>query len=353
MLNKNISYGRSHHAVTDIVAVILVLSIMTSTIVAVLYWGAPAINENKTHARTKNILTQFNMISNIIKDDIIGQGFNSSKDIKFTADKGQISITKTGTRFVLYYSLLDSFDFNVSGFNDDNEQEFTLTIKTGSAPDSMTVYYLYDETINPEIIAISNPAVSNGVLTNAIKIDINALSAVIGNIWLFDVGSITYEALSDINFKATIENGGVLSGGYVYTNPIIYDENGLLYMHIIQIDRVSTSGASWGGIVDQTPRTVENIKLEDIHTQNPAITFDVKLNQTYIHEDEARIPDCFKVQVFGDSDCVNAWVLYFNMSHGFNRYNDGTAKDTLYLQKGSDIYFTLARSTCFVNLEMS
>jgi hypothetical protein len=351
MLNKNISYGRSHYAVTDIVALIIVLSIMTSTIVAVLYWGVPAINENKTYARTKNILTQFNMISNIIKDDIVGQGFNSSKDIKFTADKGQISITKTGTRFVLYYSLLDSFDFNVTGLDDADQKEFSF-VKYGSVlVSSMTIHYLYDSSVKN--IPITDPISTSKDLSGAVKIDINAGTNVVGRVWLFDVGSITYEALSDINFKATIENGGVLSGGYVYTNPIIYDENGLLYMHTIQIDRVSTSGASWGGIVDQTSRTVENIKLEDIHTQNPAITLNVKLNKTYIHEDEARIPRCFKLQVFGDSDCVNAWVLYFNMSHGFNRYKDGTAKDTLYLQKGSDIYFTLARSTCFVNLEMS
>lgn len=327
-------YCRESYAVTEIIALILVMSIVVSSISFIMLWGMPFIDSEKAKALKESALIQFEMINEVIKDDIIRQGFNSSAVLSFKTDSGTISLDSEGERFILYYSLESDFDFNVSDLGDDNEQQFIINIGVAG---NLYIYYLNgDDPDTPEPHAISpgfNTITSNEPLIDAIKIDVEDSSGpeIIGRIWLFDTGSITYEiASSSSNYRVITENGGVISStsssGFLSNKPNIYDRKGLLGMRIIQLKPGSVTGGSGKG----------------------EYQFNIVLNNSFIREDKADIPERFKIRIYGDSDITDAWNLYFKLYHNFSKYLGGNAEGTLYLE--NNIIFTLTHTICDVTM---
>lgn len=328
--------GRECYAVSDVIAFILVFSIMTSATGFVMLWGAPYMEEKKTEARAQSALSQFGTISDIIKDDVIGQGFNSSVSVKFVTDADYLLLNSEGERFVLYYSLVSGFDFDVSGL-DDGDNTFTFREESGGLAHEIQIYYLYDDTSSPPQTITGNPfdvTVSDGSFSDAVRIDIeDNTDNIIGRIWLFDTGSITYKTTSSSGvYNVIAENGGVVYGkdtnGYLSNEPNIYDRDGLLAMRIIQLKPGYTTGGS--GKADYQ--------------------FTIELNNSFIREDRASIPECFKMQIFGSKAAVTAWKNYLKLEHGFSQYTEGFAKGTLYLEGNRE--FSLTNSVCDVTMKV-
>jgi len=63
------------------------------------------------------------------------------------------------------------------------------------------------------------------------------------------------------------------------------------------------------------------------------------------------MPECFKMQIFGDTAAVKAWENYFELQHDFGKYEEGNALDTLYLD--GDRVFTLTHSICNLTLKVT
>ncbi|MCX6667876.1 MAG: hypothetical protein NTV74_06560 [Euryarchaeota archaeon] len=330
-------YNRVHYAVSDVIAIILVFMIVSTTVGFILLWGTPYIDEKKAQSRKESALTQFSMITDIIKDDVISQGFRSRKNVEFRTDSGYLNLDSQGERFILYYSLDKSFDFNVSGLGfDGKDKEFNFKIENGLA-NNLTIKYLYDgisEFIDPipgEVIT------AKGLLSDAVQIDVinNIGKIVVGRIWLFDTGSIQYETSSSYTtYSVIIENGAVLSNqqnyGFLYCDPTIYNNDDVLGIRIIQLKPSSIVGA--GG------------------SSGLQCRFTIKLNNSYLREDSARVPVCLKMQVFGNDASVKAWKNYFTSlaTHGFSQFPDGT----LYLKPDGGMNFTLTHSVCDVSMRV-
>lgn len=326
-----------HYAVSDVIAIILVFMIVSTTVGFILLWGTPYIDEKKAQSRKESALTQFSMITDIIKDDVISQGFRSRKNVEFRTDSGYLNLDSQGERFILYYSLDKSFDFNVSGLGfDGKDKEFNFKIENGLA-NNLTIKYLYDgisEFIDPipgEVIT------AKGLLSDAVQIDVinNIGKIVVGRIWLFDTGSIQYETSSSYTtYSVIIENGAVLSNqqnyGFLYCDPTIYNNDDVLGIRIIQLKPSSIVGA--GG------------------SSGLQCRFTIKLNNSYLREDSARVPVCLKMQVFGNDASVKAWKNYFTSlaTHGFSQFPDGT----LYLKPDGGMNFTLTHSVCDVSMRV-
>jgi hypothetical protein len=279
------------------------------------------------------------MITDIIKDDVISQGFRSRKNVEFRTDSGYLNLDSQGERFILYYSLYPSFDFNVSGLDDySDELNFTFNVKSGSA-NLIRIYYLYKGDNSFEDENPVNPITSSNPLHDAVQMDIIKTTPppnkIIGRIWLFDTGSIQYETSSSYTtYSVIIENGAVLSNqqnyGFLYYDPTIYNNDDVLGIRIIQLKPSSIVGA--GG------------------SSGLQCRFTIKLNNSYLREDSARVPVCLKMQVFGNDARVKAWKNYFTSlaTHGFSQFPDGT----LYLKPEGGMNFTLTHSVCDVSMRV-
>ena len=342
----------NNYAVSDIVAIIFVLMIATGTISAVLYWSIPTINDKKAYNRSDSVVMQLGMLSDVLEDGVIEQGFNSSKNIKLTADAGQILLDPDGSRLVIYYSLDENFDFHVNGFDDTNEKEFSITIEKGSA-DSLTINYLNDD--DSEDLNIPPPE-SSDPITDQIRIDIKNIGGeVIGRIWLFDLGSINYETQSSqSNYKVKAENGGTIfqmnNNAIVENKPNIYFKNNFLFMNIIQIN---TTG---GGVFWDTSNTLggnyRSLYLKDIHVDAPTIRFNTKLNSTKICESKASI-NKINLQIIADKVTKEAYESYFKLYLNFEKYESGNGEGTLYFNQGSDFDFILIQSICDIEASIT
>ena len=151
---------------------------------------------------------------------------------------------------------------------------------------------------------------------------------IIGRIWLFDVGSLSYEiSSSSTTHKVISENGGVISGRYnsyyLFNEPKIYNNDDTFVMRIIQFKPVSETTAGGGG--------------------KATYRISMKVNNSFIRENKVNILDYFKMQVFGDY--ADAWKNYFTLKQGFSEFPDD---DILYLQ-GNRI-FTLTHLKCTLDL---
>lgn len=339
--------SRESYAVVEVIGIIFVITIATSAIVLITFWYVPYMDEKKAAIRAESALAQFNLMGDIIQD-VVSQGFNSSNSANFVTDAGQVYIDSNGERFVLYYSLNPNFDFNVTGFYDGDDEGFSFIVEKDPLvqADHIDVYYLYPDFSNdPDLdLPINTPGLTEvGVthpLVDAVQIDVNDSSdTLIGRIWLFDSGSITYESPSSSgSHKVIAENGGIISGrvdsGYLANEPNIYNRkdlsgNSLLEMRVIQLKSGSVAGGSGGG----------------------EYQFTIGLNSSDIREYKADIPERFKMQIFGDAAAVKAWENYFELQHDFGKYEEGTAQGTLYLD--GDKIFTLTHSICDLTLEVT
>ncbi len=343
--------SKNSSAVSDVISLILVVIIMVSTISVVLVWGIPEINKNKAYNRAENALSQFNLIGDLIIEDVVGQGYNSSKNIRFSLDLGTISVSSSETRFVFYYSLREGFDFNVSGFFDEYYNKFYF-YNDGTAQD-VEIHYLGQSTkVTKTAPADEGTITVNDPLNNAIKIVVkDSSNEIIGMIWYFEIGAIVYNDYSEGSYRVSIENGAVISENSIQNLPNFIAEKNLIYIHLIKLIDKDVTAVSWGGI-DQTPVSI-NMNLEKINQKSSTIKFNIKNNETFIREDKANIVNTFKINVSGNKKSENAWREYFTDILGYKTYDTGDAKETLYITNQDNFIFTFIQSNCDVSLEVA
>ncbi len=335
---------RCCYAVTETLALIMVIMIATSSVSFIVFWGVPFMEQEKESVLAESALTQFQTINNVIQD-VSGKGINGSSMIDFVAEKGNVFIASTGERFIFYYSLANDFDFNVSGL-DNGDDIFSIRVHDATPPEFWDDYYLHIDVsyINDNILEDVPPDPNEVIsapnqytyhcqydLTKTVKIDIKAVPLIgfpgdiitVGRIWLFDPGSMYYElAATKGTYQMIAENGGVVSAQnqqrYLAYEPGIQKNGAVLFIPIIQLTSKS-----------------ETISAGD----SAARTFLIKSNGTYVRESGASITTSFKLQIYGEHS--SAWENYFISQYAFIK-NDGT--DILYHRNIKT--FILIHSTC-------
>ncbi|MBN2066278.1 MAG: hypothetical protein JW771_05670 [Candidatus Thermoplasmatota archaeon] len=334
---------RSCSAVTETLALIIVIMIATSSISFIIFWGVPYMEQEKESVIAESALIQFRTINDLIQE-VSGKGVNGSSMIDFVAEKGNMFISSTGERFIFYYSLFNGFDFNVSGLDNDDEI-FFIRVEDAEPPMFWDDYYLYsdvsylnDDSTSEDIIPINNEVIREieytyecpYALIEAVKIDIKAVdpgapedTIPVGRIWLFDPGSIYYELVATKgSYQMIAENGGVISvqnqQRYLAYEPNIRKNGEVLFVPLIQL--TSTS---------------ENVLAGD----SAARTFLIKSNGTFVRESGASVTTSFKCAIYGEHS--SAWKNYFISQYKFIK-EDGA--DILYHRAIKT--FILTHSTC-------
>lgn len=339
---------RCNCAVSEVIGFILILMIVTGAVSFILLWGAPYMEQQNAKGRLDNALIQFGVINGIIRDDIVRQGSGSSSVVSFTTDTGNTYLEPKGERFIFYYSLDPSFDFNVSGLGDGDDTTFNLIVRTGSAQ-NMTIHYLYkgndvfeNKGNRPPFLPPSYPSGIYPIqglqypLNDAIQINIfDGLARIIGRIWLFDTGSIVYETSSSAGlYKVISENGGVVSAkdsnGVLYDEANIKIDENILAMRIIQFKPATVTSGSGQG----------------------EYKFTIKLNysETMVDSDRVSGNRGFRIQIYGDASAVEAWTNYFAVFKNFSKFVNLPVEGTLYLM--GNRAFTLSQSICIVNMKV-
>ena len=307
--------NKSDDAVSEILGLILVIFISVTAVSAVMIWGVVYMQQEKSDAAFESSEMQLNKINELIKGSIISQGFSSSNTYQFVTSNGQLSLKENGERFIIYYSLDQNFDFDVSDLeesdSDPDETNFQITINPPNDPSDYQahIYYLYKNPVTDETIAINTPCTNS--LHNTIKIDIEKDESgdisIYGTIWLFDLSYIKHQSTTNTGTKTIIiENGALMSniggGYYVFDKPNFYSFEALEGSNFVSIR-----------IIDYD---FEELSFSGLNT-DMKIQFDVKNKNYYPREKKATIP-ALKIQIYGDSYIVDSWKNLFEDTYGFD-----------------------------------
>lgn len=325
-----------NYAVSEVLGLLFVMILVVSASIFVLATrGNDLITEN-AHAREKSALKQLTMMSTVFQD-LLRQGKHSSKNVDFVADKGSVSIGEEGTRYVLFYSLDSGFDFSVSGFNTTessyNAKQFNLTFLTGSA-NKLDIFYLYNESLSDDDFNIPpTHIIANNELIKAVQIDIRHDENVVGRIWVFDVGSFSYESsTSSGTFQISVENGGVITGGpdsyYLDKEPKMYTiTQGSTQSLVLRVMQFRSDPLTLGG------------------SGKISCRFQMKYLENQIREQKIPLAkQTLNIQVFGDRQGV--WLRYFQSHFPTASYSAPTMSIPLNS-------FTLIHSVFDLDLEVT
>ena len=328
---------RRKDALSDIVSIILIASVVTSAISVIMLWGIPYMDNEKANSRAESALYQFINIDTSIKD-IITQGVGSKRYVNFITDAGYLHLRPQGTFWVIYYSVIEDFDFNVSSFE---ENSFDFDLKRNSGIDDHTEFLFNATSIDKEESDNTLESVTLGTTETIVFDDITFDSSItinieddvedilIGKIWVFDLGSILYEtSSSDRTFNIIIQNGAVLFGTessqYVTNEPNIYNTDEKFVMRIIEFEYDSqTIGGGRGNY-----------------------RFAVNLQKSSVPENRRTIPEYLKMQISGNQ--ADAWISFFRSHQGFDQFDDEQG----ILYREAETIFSLTHSTCAIELEV-
>ena len=355
LLKRRFSLMHSHenHAVSEILGLVLVLMIVTGVISTILFWGVPYMQDKKAFVALENALLQFDAMGNLI-DDAFSEGVfdvdngevvNSSKTMTFQLGDGDVQIDTRGERFVFWYSLADKYDFNVSDFDPDgDENSFSIDFTDGSAS-NVDVYYLYDNSLPPDLDkAIGDPTETEYSLHDAVQIDVKDGSDIVGRIWLFDVGSLIYESVGSSGvYKAIVENGGVLStvnsiSGNFFNEPKYWpqarlDNSSMLTLRMIQIKNNPNDG-------------VDAIS----GTGSSKADFCIRPCSSMTMESKTQLFSNFKMKIYGDKGAVSAWNLFYKNNVGFQV--DEINETLSWVKPPGNAMFSLNHAVCYIDMEV-
>jgi type II secretory pathway pseudopilin PulG len=326
-------HRRETSAVTEVISIIMVISIISVALSVVILWAQPYMDDRKAATRSDSALIQFTTMNGVIQD-VLSQGERCSRYANFATEQGTVSLSNNwatkGDRLILYYSLLPTIAFNISGLDDDSD--FNVAITGGVPSFDVSINYLYPGS-PPDVTKTISPAgglVSVDDLINTVRIDIRpqGMTTVVGRIWLFDLGYIRYttKTASGYEYNVIAENEGVISGNptsnYLMDEPKnLLDDTSLVF------------------------RIVQFIPDAEITMGEGSATyrFLFRLNDTYLWENETSIPnDCqLKLKISDDGEFAASWERYFNRSVGFKGPVNALGEEYYYLDGG--ISFTLVQ----------
>ena len=338
--------------VSDIIGIVLVLLIIGGTVSTILFWGVPYMQDQKAFVAQENALLQFDAMGDLIEDAFAEGVFfyenefaNSSKTMTFKLSGGNLDLNNQGERFVIWYSFFDNFNFTVSDLEPDgNDNEITINIIDGSAQ-FLDVYYIYDDSLeDDENINIGD--LTSHPLHDAVQINVTDGTYVVGRIWIFDVGSLTFRSNGPSKtYNAVVENGGVLAtgdrtSGYFFNEPkfwsqTLLDNSSLLTLRIIQIKKDNGEGVdSIGG------------------TSTSDVKFLIQPYYSIIRETKKPISGSLKMKIYGDSDAVSAWRYFYKNRLGFQ--GDEINEPLIWVPPtgASNVMFTLSHAVCDISMEV-
>ena len=164
-----------------------------------------------------------------------------------------------------------------------------------------------------------------------------------GRIWVFDLGSITYESPHDIGTQRTFfQNGAILTIGptnnAIIGSPSFFEEDNAIGFRIIQINNSYTTAAGGTGTYKL------NLKMKNSFSREPRVV-EPNHEDTYDFNKMCNI----KMQFFDPiKEAEDLWVKYFTSFYDFETFAD-RPNTIFYPYDGK--HFVLDNSYIEVNVE--
>ena len=268
MVIKLLKFYRQNHAVNQVISILLIVGLVASSMAGIVFWAMPLIDEKKMESEIQTTIYSFEMLDSTIKNMLI-EGYSASRIAAFMCpnDKGSLEILSSTDKLIVMYAYDSAFDFDVSDL-DDEDTDFSITMTSTGTFEEADIYFLnpsgdYDPPdlsgtyIVPTDYDTSElkPVVSGAVTTTnnlegSLLIDLYDTDIISdgipeGRIWVFDLGSVNYNAYySPGNQKTVYQNGAIFSMGFddrgVINKPslITVDEVGdyAISLRVIQIE---------------------------------------------------------------------------------------------------------------------
>ena len=371
------------NAISEMISLVLVLLIVSAAITAIMVWGVPYMEEQKIAVRWESSLIQLDVMGNII-EDVLSEGINSSRKMNFQTSEGQFHYDAEGGRFVIYYSVYTGYDLSNLP-QSYNESRFNFSVKFTDDVHSFSIKVNYADAKHRDVNGIDlgftatrldgSASESTGIIPNiqldtetpitftsielkdAVRIDIiceDPLSNThdYGRIWLFDVGTFIYKAVSTSeDHRVIIENGAVIAAnedsGSMYNEPLYWsqemlDGSPMMNMRVIQMKENKDIGINISGS--------GGFATESIITS---------INSTALVNREL-ISYPLRMKIYGDDAAVHAWNLYYTGEVGFEEVVASDGEPALEMdinapQESEDVeslWFSLNHAVCLVGMEV-
>lgn len=328
-------------AVSELIGMLLVLTIITTTVTATLVWMVPYVNDSKAEAQSDNVYSQLYILNEVF-NTLINQGRNSSSFSNIMIEQGDVVIDNVGDRVVIYYSLDSNYDFNVTGL-EYNSDSFTIH-KVNPTAINIDVYVKRldldlsdslggDDSSPKEVYTLNSLGFE---VKNSVRIDLidkDSSDYEFGKIWIFDLGLIKYQINSNANIRKVIsENLGVLrsfDNSFILEKTpknFIFNSSDKTVINILQM-RSGDGYSGFGG--------AGILKIEALN------------NETNIYQMNNQTFDFIKLRFYGDN--ADAWENYWFLRDYIYKWSDSEGY-ILYLK--GDKYFTLVQNLFNVNIEV-
>lgn len=331
---KLLKLKTNNHAVSQVISVLLIISMVVTMMAVILLWAMPLIEEKRSENEMQTVFYSFEIMDNTIEGMLMeGPDAKRVVGVVCPSDEGSLSVDSSiDNKLIVMYTYDVNYGFFIDGLEDEgvvNDDSFDISMTTPF--DEATIYYLrpfgdyaYSEDPNYVIpydydTKEENIPVSSGTVTASTNLEGNLLidlfdtgvsnTVPLGRIWVFELGCVTYIASYSLGTQRTVfENGAILSTGVkdkgVINNPalIITNDKNSVALRVIQLHAVESD--SVGG--RSTPKVEFNLKnsfKREKPTDYLITTFGSHVNN-------------LKFQIFGENKQV--WLDYFTNMDDFD-----------------------------------
>lgn len=355
MVIKLLKFHKKNYAVSTVISVLLVIGLVVSSMAIIIFWAMPLLEEKAMKNEMQSIIYSFEMVDNNIENMLIeGSGAKRIVGLICPNDKGSLSMSSYTDKFIVMYSYDTTYGFYTTELNDEDNYFNIITTGTGfnradiyflDPENELTPYansygfvhpksYIREVTVNPS----TNPINAGNDLIGNLMINLFDTSFSSnepkGRIWVFDLGSITYQAYYGAGTQKTVyQNGAIFSTGFddkgILNEPALITTSNAVALRIIQIK--ASSGFGGRG----TPRLGLDLK-NNIKREEPIAPSGDEQDSVYN----------LKFQIFGENR--QSWLDYFTKIDGFDHFIPDS--NTVYYVTTNPISFILDCSFIEINI---
>ncbi|MDI6917191.1 MAG: hypothetical protein QMC80_05285, partial [Thermoplasmatales archaeon] len=194
-------------AVSPIISMILLITIVLVVTAAILSWATPILQRSQSEANYGAVLGYFNALDSGF-EDVVNMGEGASRTVDVSVGAGSIYMSESmNETWVVSYGFEGQPRVNISGLDDESKTTADKNFTVDSTPSqnvNVTVYKVEDNNFrNICVGGYDNEPTPNQVsaiegITGTVYIRVNnsGNTETLAELWLFDITPITYELSS-------------------------------------------------------------------------------------------------------------------------------------------------------------
>lgn len=345
---------KNNHAVSTVVGSVLIVTIVVIAVAIILSWGLPYIESTKLESSKKTAFSELNIREEAVVN-MVREGYENNVIVnRIQTRDSYISLNSSVQRMIVYYSTNNSYNFTVSGLEDEGSFVIHMLDYEGTKSlNNVTIEYLSDDPFmsepskNPLYLDLTgepSPGIdgleydgddftvtptdncSDFFIKGTVFIELQSIDGLFGRILVFDIGNIEQCSESSVgNHYYFVENGCIISSDgnndTLMREPLFYTKDNIVSFRVIQ-NRAISNAAAGGSFV---------------------FTIKTKLLYTGVYDILEEIYS-LNISYYGDhSDVILDYIV---RNHDFIRVDDNNVAHSLNDVQGEKMLITIVQSIC-------